>query len=408
MPPAAVRIRSRSCRLMSSAAYAPRRGRNGSRPTLALGEHVDAWCRAAAAWPSTRSTPKTSPTAAGVSTRSIGPEATTAPSRSSTASVAKRRARFRSCSATATAWPSSASRRQSASTSRACATSRLAVGSSSRRCRASVARLRAISTRWRSPPDSSVASRSAMPVTSARAIASRDRLAIGGPLALEATEVRVPPHRHDLAHRERERDVGVLRHERDRARQRPPRHARQAARRPASPSLRSAPTRPTAGAAACSCPIRSGRAARRSRPGSMRTLAPRTSHRPAIDRPAPSTARLTRRPRGDSGEQPQEERRAADAGDDAEPDLGRRQRGAGDQIGGDDERGAGERRGRDQPAVRRADHQAQRVRHDQADEADDAADRDGGAGEQRRHGQHPLLGALDVEAERRGRVLAGA
>ena len=54
-----------------------------------------------------------------------------------------------------------------------------------------------------------------------------DRVAIRRPLALEAPEVGVAAHRDDLAHRERERDVRVLRHQRHGPRQPPPRHAGQ-------------------------------------------------------------------------------------------------------------------------------------------------------------------------------------
>ena len=56
--------------------------------------------------------------------------------------------------------------------------------------------------------------------------------------------------------------------------------------------------------------------------------------------------------------------------------------------------------------MERPDERPQCVRHDEADEADDPAEGDGRRREDRRRDEHDGRGAVDVNAERRGRLLA--
>ena len=56
--------------------------------------------------------------------------------------------------------------------------------------------------------------------------------------------------------------------------------------------------------------------------------------------------------------------------------------------------------------MRRAEHEPQHVRHDEADEADDAAHRHRGAGQHGRRREHRAAHPLDVDAEARRRLLA--
>ena len=67
-------------------------------------------------------------------------------------------------------------------------------------------------------------------------------------------------------------------------------------------------------------------------------------------------------------------------------------------VAGHEERRAEERRRRQHDPMIRADHQPHQVRHDDPDEADRAADRDGGAGRQRRAEKRAPLRAHDVDA----------
>ena len=67
-------------------------------------------------------------------------------------------------------------------------------------------------------------------------------------------------------------------------------------------------------------------------------------------------------------------------------------------VARDEERRAEERRRRQHEPVIGADHQPHQVRNDDADEADRAADRDGGAGGERRAEERGALRARHVEA----------
>ena len=105
-------------------------------------------------------------------------------------------------------------------------------------------------------------------------------------------------------------------------------------------------------------------------------------------------------------QQEQEERSADEGRHHAQEDLLWGGHGAGQEIGADDEPGAGQERGRQQPAMDRSQQEAHEVRHDEADEADDTTHRDRAAGEDRRAPEHGPLRPLDVDPERGGHLLA--
>jgi len=97
----------------------------------------------------------------------------------------------------------------------ACSTSRLAVGSSRRMKSGCIARLRAIATRWRSPPESVLTARSRRAVMPHHFHRVVDRLAIGCSCALETSAVRVASHGDDFIYREWKIETIVLRNECD-------------------------------------------------------------------------------------------------------------------------------------------------------------------------------------------------
>ena len=100
-----------------------------------------------------------------------------------------------------------------------------------------------------------------------------------------------------------------------------------------------------------------------------------------------------------------EERRAEERGDDPERDLGRRERGARDDVREDEERRPRDDGEREQRAVAAPHEQADRVRDDDPDERDEPADRDRrrGPDRRRRHEQQPR--AADVHAQARRLVV---
>ena len=80
--------------------------------------------------------------------------------------------------------------------------------------------------------------------------------------------------------------------------------------------------------------------------------------------------------------------------------------GARREIGGDDERRAGERGAGDERAMAADAGAAHEVRHDESDEADEPGGRDGGRREQRAHEIDAPAGAVHVHAESGGGLLA--
>ena len=79
---------------------------------------------------------------------------------------------------------------------------------------------------------------------------------------------------------------------------------------------------------------------------------------------------------------------------------------AGDEVGEAQEPGAADRRQRQDAAVARPGQQAQGVGHDDADEADQPADRDGGGGAERGGEDDPRADPDRVDAEGGGLVVA--
>ena len=133
--------------------------------------------------------------------------------RSATACDVYRTTAFKSCVASTTALPARASAAQRSRIRMACSTSRLAVGSSSRMNSGCTARLRAITTRWRSPPESVLTARLRNSATPHHSIASSIAWRSADGRALESPAMRIPAHGDDLSHRERKIQPVVLRHE---------------------------------------------------------------------------------------------------------------------------------------------------------------------------------------------------
>jgi len=100
-----------------------------------------------------------------------------------------------------------------------------------------------------------------------------------------------------------------------------------------------------------------------------------------------------------SPQQGEEERSADETGDDAHRQLRRRKRDPRQEIGADQERGAGECRGGYQTRVGRAEHGANEVWRDEPDESDEPGQRHSRGREQSRRRQDQALGAFDIDAE---------
>ena len=142
-------------------------------------------------------------------------------------------ARARSCRTATIVVPSRSLRSTSSSmTSTWWRMSRWAVGSSSTRIGAAWARAIAMKTSWRSPIDSSRASRWRRWPTPTRSIAAVDGRTVGRSGAAERRLVGQPTERHDVVDAHLERQLGELRHDRDRAGHGPALERRRSGRRP--------------------------------------------------------------------------------------------------------------------------------------------------------------------------------
>ena len=100
-------------------------------------------------------------------------------------------------------------------------------------------------------------------------------------------------------------------------------------------------------------------------------------------------------------------RRLADeTGDRADWELRRRDERSRSKVRQDERGGAREEARRHETPMRRADHEAQRVRDHQADKAHEAGEGDRRAGEQRSRAENRCRRAIGIHAERRRRLLA--
>ena len=108
-------------------------------------------------------------------------------------------------------------------------------------------------------------------------------------------------------------------------------------------------------------------------------------------------------PDAEAAQQHEEDRRADDRGDDADGDLARDAR---DEVGEDEERGAEERRERQDEARVRPDEQAHDVRHDEPDEADEPCQRHGRRRDERGQPEEDGALAAHVDAQVAGGVIA--
>ena len=198
--------------------------------------------------------------------RSVGPCASTRPSRSSTSRRHSAAAKFRSCVESTIVTPSVAVQALEQRAALRAGGRRRATPSARRAAaaRGLCASALAMTTRCFSPPLSvpnDRPSNAAVPVASS---ARRAMARSSGPSSANGAEVRVAAHQHDVEHAEVERRVRLLRHEGD-----PPRGSGATSRPAGGRRARSTPlrleARRRAASAASSCRSRSGRGGRRDR-----------------------------------------------------------------------------------------------------------------------------------------------
>src|SRR5579875_1614677 len=106
-----------------------------------------------------------------------------------------------------------------------------------------------------------------------------------------------------------------------------------------------------------------------------------------------------------ASEQEQEKGRADEGGKDANGQHGGRNEDPRQQIGERQEDGPGQRGSRKQETMTRAEQQAHGMRRDKADKADQAANGDGGSGEQRSDDDDEQFAPLHVKAQVRRALL---
>ena len=124
-------------------------------------------------------------------------------------------------------------------------------------------------------------------------------------------------------------------------------------------------------------------------------------HRKVMFRPLFPPAR-----RASAFQNPEEDGGADQRGDDAKGNLGRRGGGAGQRIGHNEEHRPACGRCGNQPTMVRADNPPRQVRHDQADEADHAANGDGGRSRDGDGDQQEEVQSPHVDAQIRSRPLS--
>ena len=267
--------------------------------------------------------------------------------------------------------------------------SRWAVGSSRTRIGAVWATATARNTSWRSPIDSSRASRPAQvadtdPLDRARRRPPRS----DGREPAERRLVRQAPSADDLVDAHRERQLGELGHDGDRAGDglrgpAPPIGAPPSATAPGVGARTPVSARSSVDLPAPFGPDQRDPLAAREREVDVARRSRRVadSHRDAArrqDRWSAVTARTPVRVRCSRNRKNGAPRRAITTPTGMSPSQ------PGDEVGGGQQRRAEERRERDDAGALGPDQQPDDVRHDEPDEADQPADRDGRRGGQRR------------------------